>query len=67
MRDEAPLWIYPVAVICAMLSLRFGLWLGEIGTERSFQEQAVKAGVAYWANSAEGKPVFKYKEAKEIK
>ena len=67
MNDEVPWWVYPIVALAVFLALRGGLWLGENGTERTFQEQAVKAGVARWTNNADGKPIFQYKEPREIK
>jgi len=67
MNTELPWWVYPTMFPITYLSLRAGIWIGEYGSEQTFQEKAVKAGVSYWTNSAEGKPSFVFKESQQLK
>lgn len=65
MNDEVPWWVYPISILVTILALRGGILIGEHESERTFQEQAVKAGVAHWTNGVNGDPVFKFKEIKQ--
>ena len=56
---EVPITLV-VLCLCVAAAIVFGLYRGEV----IMQEKAVAAGHAEWVASTNGKPQFKWKEAK---
>ena len=59
MRDDA------VPVFGAILLMAFvGMFLGHLVAKTKIEQQAIRAGVAYYTNNASGEAQFKWKECK---